>query len=187
MLEKIRQITSRSRCVYSKADIETALDRMAHEITAQLAGSNPIILSVMIGGIIPTGHLVTRLDFPLQMDYVHVTRYGRDLRGGDLHWLVTPRISLKDRHILIVEDVLDGGLTLASIVDYCHKQGAASVRTAVVVDKQREREEGALQQADFTGLSIENKFLYGFGLDVEGYLRNVFSVNTVAKEDDAKS
>lgn len=185
MLDKVRKITSRASCLHSKKDIEQALDKMAHEITAKLAGKNPVVLSVMIGGIIPTGHLITRLDFLLQLDYIHVTRYGKALRGGDLHWLVTPRIPLKDRHVLVIEDVLDGGLTLASIVDYCQTQGAASVNTAVVVDKQREREEGALQRADFTGLTVPNHFLYGFGLDYEEYLRNVFSINRVAKEDDA--
>lgn len=186
MLDKVRKITSRSSCYCSKEDIEKALDKMAAEITGKLAGTNPVVLSVMIGGLIPTGHLVTRLDFPLQIDYIHVSRYGKSMRPGDLHWLVTPRISLKDRTVLIVEDVLDGGLTLAAIIDYCEKAGAAAVYSAVMVDKKRERPEGALQKADFTGLEVEDHFLYGFGLDYEDYLRNVFAINRVADADEER-
>lgn len=180
MLDKVRDVTARSSCYHSKEDIEAALDKMANDITGKLAGTNPVVLSVMIGGLIPTGHLVTRLDFPLQIDYIHVTRYGKSTRGGDLHWLVTPRISLKDRTVLIVEDVLDGGLTLSAIIDYCEQVGAKAVYSAVMVDKKREREKDALQKADFTGLTVENHFLYGFGLDYEEYLRNVFAINRVA-------
>lgn len=184
MLDKVRKITSRSSCYCSKADIEKALDKMALEITGKLAGTNPVVLSVMIGGLIPTGHLVTRLDFPLQLDYIHVTRYGNSTRPGDLHWLVTPRIPVKDRTVLIIEDVLDGGLTLAAIVDFCIQSGAKAVYTAVMVDKKRERPENGLQKADFTGLEVEDHFLYGFGLDYEGYLRNVFAINRVADADE---
>ena len=184
MLEKVRKITARSSCYCSKEDIEKALDKMADEITGELAGSNPVVLCVMIGGLIPTGHLVTRLDFPLQIDYIHVSRYGKSIRPGDLHWLVTPRIPLKDRTVLIVEDVLDGGLTLASIIDFCEKAGAKAVYSAVMVDKKRERVENALEKADFTGLEVDNHFLYGFGLDYEEYLRNVFAINRVANEDE---
>lgn len=184
MLDKVRKVTDRSSCYCSKEDIERALDAMAAEITGKLAGSNPLVLSVMIGGLIPTGHLVTRLDFPLQIDYIHVTRYGGSTRPGDLHWLVTPRIPLKDRTVLIVEDVLDGGLTLAAIVDFCVQSGAKAVYTAVMVDKKRPRPENGLQKADFTGLEVEDHFLYGFGLDYEEYLRNVFAINRVADVDE---
>lgn len=181
--DKIKAISERATLLKTQQDIERALDKMAHEITATLAECNPIMLCVMVGGVIPLGHLATRLNFPLQIDYIHVSRYGKSTRGGDLHWLVEPRIEMKDRAVLVVEDILDGGLTLSAIIDFCEKQGARKIYTAVVIDKEREREPDALQHADFTGMTVPDKFIYGFGLDYEGYLRNAFGIYAVAPED----
>lgn len=181
---KIKAIQKRATQYCSKQDLEKALDRMASDITAQLADANPILLCVMTGGIIPTGHLATRLRFPLQIDYIHVSRYGKSTRGGDLHWLVMPHLSLEGRTVIVVEDVLDGGLTLSAVIDFCKKGKAKAVYTAVVIDKKREREPDALQQADFTGLEVDNHFIYGFGLDYEGYFRNEFAIYRVADEDE---
>src|SRR5205823_7285869 len=92
----------------------------------------PILLCVMLGAVIPVGHLLTRLNFPLEIDYIHATRYRNTTRGGDLHWLVEPRESLKNREVLIIDDVLDGGIDRKSVVDYCRQNGAKSVYTAVM-------------------------------------------------------
>ena len=181
--KKMQRIHDNASCLRSKEEINAALDRMAIDITKKLKEDNPILLCVMIGGLIPTGHLATRLSFPLQIDYIHVSRYGNSTRGGDLHWFVEPRLSMKDRTVLVMEDILDGGLTLSAIVDYCHKQGAKAVHTAVVVDKIREREPDALQKADFTGLTVPDKFIYGFGLDYDDYMRNHFGIYAVADAD----
>jgi len=121
-----------------------------------------------------------RLQFPLEMDYIHATRYRGTTRGGDLHWLVEPRIDLKGRTIVIVDDIMDGGLTLASIIDYCKQANAKDVYTAVLVDKRRTREPGVNFEPDFVGLTTPDKYLFGFGLDYEEYLRNapgIYAVN----------
>lgn len=178
-LEKAQALAAKAECLYNLDDINVALDRMASEITAKLKDSNPIILCVMTGALIPTGHLVSRLNFPLVIDYVHATRYRGAVRGGDLHWLVEPRNSLKDRSIVVVDDILDGGLTLAAIIDYCKQAGAKEVYTAVMVSKNREREPGGDVNADFVGLQTEDRFLFGFGLDYEEYLRNLPGIYAV--------
>ncbi len=180
---RIDDVLAKAECIFNFKQIEKALDKMAEEITDKLKEKNPLLICVMIGALVPTGHLLTRLHFPLEVDYIHATRYRSSTRGGDLHWLVEPRQSLKDRTVLVVDDVLDGGLTLAAIVDYCKQAGAAEVHTAVMVNKQRERENGFEQMtADFIGLHTDDRYLVGFGLDYEEYLRNAPGIYAVAEE-----
>ena len=179
---KMREVLKEAECLYSMNDINQALDKMGADITAKLANSNPLILCVMIGALIPTGHLLTRLEFPLEVDYIHATRYRGTTRGGDLHWLVEPRQSLKGRTVLVVDDIMDGGLTLAAIIDYCKQMGATAVYTAVMVDKVRKREPGVNFEPDFSGLKTEDRFLVGFGLDYDEYLRNLPGIYAVAAQ-----
>lgn len=181
-MRDMQAIVKNAECLYSLKEVEAALDRMANEITAKLGDKKPIILCVMIGALITTGHLLTRLNFPLEVDYIHATRYRGATRGGDLHWLVEPRQSLKDRTVLIVDDIMDGGLTLSAIMDYCNQAGAKAVHSAVLVNKVREREPGVNFEPDFTGVDTENRFLFGFGLDYEEYLRNIPGIYAVAKD-----
>lgn len=178
---RYREIMDNAECLYNTDQVLKAIDKMGAAMTAKLADKNPIILSVMTGALIVTGHLAVRLPFPLEMDYIHVTRYRGAMRGGDLHWLVEPRINLTDRTIVVVDDILDGGLTLAAIIDYCKQANAKEVFTAVLVDKKRIREPGVNFTPDFVGLETEDKFLFGFGLDYDEYLRNapgIYAVNT---------
>ena len=178
----IQSIFEKADCIYDLKKVEQALDTMAGDITAELQDKNPLVISVMVGALIPGGHLLTRLNFPLEVDYVHATRYRNEIRGGDLHWLVEPRQSLKDRTVLLVDDVMDGGLTLSAIIDYCYQAGAKKVYSAVIINKVREREPGVKFHPDFVGLDAEDRFLFGFGLDYKGYLRNAPGIYAVAKE-----
>ena len=180
--DKVQSILDKAQCLYSMADLNQALDRMAAEITERLKDTNPLILCVMTGALIPVGHLATRLHFPLEIDYIHVTRYRGTTRGGDLHWLVEPRINLKGRTVLVVDDIMDGGLTLASIIDYCHQREAKSTLSAVMVSKNRTREPGVHFEPDFVGVTAEDKYLFGFGLDYEEYLRNVPGIYAAQEE-----
>lgn len=179
---KIKEVLKKADCLYDLSQLETALDKMATDITEKLENENPLILCVMIGALIPTGHLLTRLHFPLEVDYIHATRYRGTNRGGDLHWLVEPRQSLQDRTVLVIDDVMDGGLTLAAIIDYCKQLGAKAVYTAVMVNKVRVREKGGEIEPDFIGVHTEDRYLVGFGLDYHEYLRNAPGIYAVAKE-----
>jgi hypoxanthine phosphoribosyltransferase len=176
---KIQSILHKAECLYSLTEVNQALDRMAEQITQKLKNENPLILCVMTGALITTGHLVTRLPFALEIDYIHVTRYRGTTRGGDLHWLVEPRQSLKERTVLIVDDIMDGGLTIAAIIDYCKQAGATAIYSAVLVSKNRVREPGVTFEPDFVGVTTEDKYLFGFGLDYEESLRNVPGIYAV--------
>ncbi len=182
IIDKIKNVQENAECLYTHADLEKALDTISQNITAKLKDENPIVLCVMIGALVPTGHILTRLNFPLEVDYIHATRYQSTTRGGDLHWLVEPRKSLKGRTVLVVDDIMDGGLTLSAIIDYCKQMGAKSVYSAVMVNKIRKREPGVNFEPDFVGVNTEDRYLFGFGLDYEEYLRNVSGIYAVAKE-----
>lgn len=184
--ESIESVLKNADCLYSTVEVNEALDRMAQAITEKLKDKNPLVLCVMTGAIITTGHLLTRLHFPLEIDYLHATRYAGKTFGGELHWIAKPRKSLANRTLLIVDDVLDGGITLASIVETCYQEKAAAVYTAVLVDKQREREPGVTLDVDFIGLTTENRYLFGFGLDYHDYLRNIPGIYAVKSETTEK-
>jgi len=177
--ETLNNVLRQARCLYNEQQIGAALDSMAAEITTQLQGKNPLLLCVMNGGVILTGHLAPRLQFPLQMDYVHATRYREQLTGADLHWRVTPVTPLQGRTVLLVDDIFDEGETLSAIKHWCEEQGAAEVLTAVLIDKKHDRKFAALKQADFTALTSEDYYLFGYGMDYKGYWRNAPGIYAV--------
>lgn len=180
--QRIQEVYQKATCIYTKEQIEMALDEMAIQIHNRLEESNPILLCVLKGGIVLAGNLLPRLDFPLELDCVHATRYRGATQGGDLHWKVVPQVSLKDRTVLILDDILDGGITLQSIVDFCNNEGAKEVLTAVLLDKTETRVAGGLAHADFVALTLEDRFVFGYGLDYEEYLRNAPGIYEVAPE-----
>lgn len=176
-LAEIEQVRATADLLYAAADITAAYDTMAAEISLQLRDRNPLLLSVLIGGIMPTAALMARLDFPLQVDYLHATRYREKIHGGALKWLRQP-CDIEDRSVLIIDDILDQGHTLQAIVTACRNAGAKEVLTAVLVDKRVARAEG-LPRADFTGLSIPDRYVFGCGMDYKGYLRNLPQIYAV--------
>ena len=180
--ESIRGVSTRARCLYTAQQVEAALDAMAVAISGEIGDSNPIILCVMNGGLIVTGSLATRLNFPLQMDYLHVTRYRNETSGADLQWKSYPASSLEDRVVLVVDDILDEGATLERILAYCIEQGASRVLSAVLIEKLHARKLSPIK-ADFIGLQVEDFYLYGYGMDYKGYLRNAAGIFAIADED----
>lgn len=178
-LNEAQAVLERADCLYSKADVEAALDRMAAAIRERLGQANPLVLCAMVGGIVPTGLLLPRLQIPLQVDYIHATRYRGATAGGALQWIHRPTIPLTGRTVLIVDDVLDEGLTMAAVVRACAELGAAEVLTAVLIDKQLQRPAEGLQRADFVGLQAANLYLFGYGMDYKLYLRNADGIYAV--------
>ncbi|HHJ17180.1 MAG TPA: hypoxanthine-guanine phosphoribosyltransferase [Gammaproteobacteria bacterium] len=177
--DTVQQVLAGADLLYSQQDVEQALDRMAVDIEALLGKRNPLLVCVMTGGLVPAGELFTRLDFPVQLDYLHATRYQGTQGGTELKWICEPSRSLRDRTVLVVDDILDEGLTLAAILDYCRAQGAAAVYSAVLIEKLHTRKPDDLK-ADFVGLQAEDRYLFGYGMDYHGYLRNVKGIYAVA-------
>jgi hypoxanthine phosphoribosyltransferase len=182
-LEQAERVRSESICLYTNEQVEQAIERLASEISARFRGKNPLIICVMNGGLILTGKLVTRLDIPLQIDYLHATRYRGETTGGQMHWLARPQHSLKDRYVVVVDDILDEGVTLREIISYCQEQGAKEVASCVLVDKEHDRKQG-YSKADFTGLTVEDKYVFGYGMDYKGFLRNAPGIFAVRNKAD---
>lgn len=154
---------------------------MAQEIRQELAGSYPLVLSVMRGGVVFAGQLLPRLDFPLDFDYLDVTRYGSQTRGGVLQWKVSPGTDVAERTVLVLDDILDEGHTLAAIRDRLHDAGARRVLSAVFADK----DNGVAKplRADFTGVVVPNRYVFGFGMDVRGAWRNLPAIYALREKD----
>ncbi|MGD8560491.1 MAG: hypoxanthine-guanine phosphoribosyltransferase [Gammaproteobacteria bacterium] len=180
--QQANEVLANADCCYTRQQIDTAIDQMAKQITEQLGGLNPLLLCVMNGGLIITGDLLLRLEFPLHYDYIHATRYRGKTRGSELSWVSKPHRSIAGRHVLIVDDILDEGITLKELVAYCEQQGVSSVRTAVLVNKLHNRK--TLESADFIGLTVEDRYVFGYGMDYKGYLRNVPGIYAVNDSDD---
>ena len=162
------------------ATVSDAIARLAREITARLAESFPLVLCVMRGGVIFTGQLLPQLRFPLELDYVEVTRYGVATRGGELSWRMAPTQAVTGRAVLVLDDILDEGHTLAAIREKLLALGASRVFIAVLSEKNTGRPKPV--KADFTGVKLPNRYVFGCGMDVKGAWRNLPEIYAL-KED----
>lgn len=169
-----------STLVIPGSEVDAALDRMARDITADLASERPIAVAIMNGGLVFAGQLLTRLDFPLECDYIHVRRYGRLTHGGELEWIAGPHVDVRDRTVLLLDDILDEGRTLAVVKEALLARGAGQIRIAAFARKDRGAPPAI--EADYVGVSVPNLFVFGFGMDVDGAFRNLPAVYALPDE-----
>lgn len=179
--EQALAVYAEADCLHDAAAVHAALDRMAAAIAAELRDSDPLVITVMQGGLVPAGLLLPRLDFPLQVDYLHATRYNGQTRGGEIQWVARPVQPLDGRVVLLVDDIYDEGHTLAAIVRACLAAGARRVYSAVLLDKQHGRK--ADYRPDFIGLPVADRYVFGMGMDYREYLRNAPGIFAVRDED----
>ena len=175
--DEARTILSEADLLCSAEESALAVRRVAGEIAARLRHANPLVLAVMGGAVVFAGTLLPQLDFPLDFDYLHVTRYGDVTVGGQLHWVVEPRIPVAGRVVLVVDDILDEGVTMAAIVQRLRDQGAAEVLSAVFAEKELGRDKPIA--ADYVGVHLPNRYVFGYGMDVKGAWRNLPAVYAV--------
>jgi hypoxanthine phosphoribosyltransferase len=171
LLEDSQDALKNADLLHSADEVENAITEMSMAITNELKESNPLILPIMIGGLVLAGRLIPQLNFPLQIDYIHATRYRGKTSGSELNWLKKPEKSLQNKTILLVDDILDEGITLAAIIEYCHEAGAEKVLTAVLAEKIIDKDK-PIDKADFTGLTVPNRYVFGYGMDYHEYHRN---------------
>lgn len=174
-------VAHRAECLVAGDQMDRIIDRLAGEVTETLHDKDPVILCVMTGGIIAVGQLLPRLDFPLRLEYAHLTRYLGATSGGMLEWRRRPSDAIRGEHVLIVDDILDEGVTLHTLIEACREDGAASVQSLVLVEKERPR--AVACAADFVGVRLPNRYLYGYGLDYKHYFRNAQGIYAVADGD----
>ena len=159
------------------ATVSEAVTRLAREITARLADSFPLVLCVMRGSVIFAGQLLPQLRFPLEFDTIQASRYGKATSGGKIVWTVEPGENVRGRSVLVLDDILDGGVTLAAIRDRVRSLGAAAFFSAVLTDKDIGRTKPIVP--DFVGLKLPNRYAFGCGMDVSGAWRNLPAIYAV--------
>lgn len=159
-----------AECLYTLAEIDAVLNRLAAQLNHDYADKNPLLLCVMNGAVITMGQLLPKLDFALQIDYIHATRYGDKTVGGELVWQAQPQTAMAGRHVLLIEDIYDEGHTLIALREFCQLQGALTVACLALADKQHARKSG--QPPEYIGMSVADRYVFGFGMDVQGYWRN---------------
>ena len=169
--DKAWEILNSADEVCSAATVTDAIKRVAGEITAKLADQQPLVLSVMGGAVVFTGHLLPQLRFPLDFDYIHVSRYDDETRGGMINWKVATQENVKGRVVLVVDDILDEGQTMAAIRSRILAAGARSFYCAVLVEKAIGKDKPI--RADFVGVTVPNRYVFGCGMDAYGAWRNL--------------
>jgi hypoxanthine phosphoribosyltransferase len=186
MQQEMKRVRAEARQLFSLQQVDDAIRNLAIAISRDYAERDPLLITIMNGGVVLAGRLLPLLDFPLQVDYLHASRYLGETQGGDkVSWIVTPRQSLAGRDVIILDDILDVGTTLLAIIEACKTQGAASVAAAVLVDKHHDRKATPGLKADYTALEVEDAYVFGCGMDYKHYWRNapgIFAVTETIAE-----
>ncbi len=167
--------------IYAPHDVTRAIEALAEAIAEAVQDDYPLVLSVMGGAVVFSGQLLPLLRFPLQFDAIHVTRYGGSTQGGELEWRVAPKESVAGRTVLVLDDILDQGHTLAAIREKMLALGAKRFLSAVLVDKAIGRNKPI--HADFVGLTVPNRYVFGCGMDVHGAWRNLPAIYALRSEE----
>ena len=169
--QQARDILHQAELIVPAAQVQAVMLRMAQEINAALSDKYPVVLSVMGGAVVFTGQLLPLLNFPLDFDYLHVSRYGDNQQGGELMWKVEPGENIAGRVVLVLDDILDEGATMAEIKRRVLDLGASEFYSAVFADKLKDKVKPV--RADFVGVTVPDRFVFGFGMDMQGAWRNL--------------
>lgn len=183
---KARALLADSELIVGEAAVQAAVEKIASQLNRRFDNekepSFPLVLSVMGGAVIFSGQLLPRLTFPLEFDYIHVTRYGREDKGGRVEWKREPQVNVLGRTVIVLDDILDEGETLAHIKRRLLAMGAAEVLLAIFADKDLGKAKPVTP--DYLGLTLPNRFVVGFGMDAYGYWRNLPAIWAIKRPDD---
>jgi hypoxanthine phosphoribosyltransferase len=173
-----QELLDQAHLIHSSKVVQAAITQLSQDITAKLEHTCPVVICVMGGGIVFAGQLLTQLKFPLELDYVHASRYQNETVGKTLVWQSLPKLDLVNRVVLLVDDILDEGITLLAIKEKCQALGAKNVFTAVLVEKVLAHSKPI--SADFVGLDVPNSYVFGCGMDAYGWWRNLPEIYSLA-------
>jgi hypoxanthine phosphoribosyltransferase len=178
--QQARALLEEAELIRTADEVQAAVRSVAREINAALAGKHPLVLSVMGGAVVFSGQLLPMLEFPLDFDYLHVSRYGNAQQGGELNWKVAPHENVRGRVVLVLDDILDEGETLSAIKQRVLELGATTFYCAVFADKENGKTKPI--RADFTGMELPNRFVFGYGMDIHGAWRNLPAIYALKEE-----
>ncbi len=171
------------RVLYSEEEIQTRIGEMAKQIEKDYADKRPMVISVLTGAILFTVDLLEKADIYTTLDFIDVSSYfGAAESSGRVELVRDLKSDVKGKDILICEDIIDSGRTLQYLVDLLKKRGAKSIKVATMLDKPAGRDKDVTVEADYAGFLVPNEFLVGYGLDYDGYYRNLPYVGILKKE-----
>lgn len=173
-----RKLLENSSVIADRKEVRAAVDRIAAEINAYYDDRPIILLVVMTGAIMPAAWIASRLEMPLQMDFIHATRYSGTTQGGEIEFRVPPRLNLQNQDVLIVDDIYDIGLTLQMIEHYCQAREARSVNSAVLIRKIHDRKTTG-ELPEFIGMEVEDQYVFGCGMDAYEHWRHLHEIRAL--------
>ncbi len=173
--ERAQEVHQTATLLFDQAVVEQSIAVLAARVEADCQADFPLVLSVMNGGLYLTGQLLRHWNFPLTLDYVHATRYRLATLGKDVLWKAYPQNDLKDRNVIIVDDIFDQGFTLEEVKSYCLKHGAKSCVSVFLIKKGHDRRKADVRP-DYVGLECDDCYVYGVGMDLNSHFRNLPSV-----------
>lgn len=178
-LDEARALLASADPVCGAEEVRAAVERLAAEITAALRDEFPVVLAVMGGAAVFTGQLLPLLAFPLEFGAIEVTRYGNTTTGREIGWRLEPKEDVRGRTVLVIDDILDEGVTLAAVRAKLLALGAKRVLAAVFADKDLGREKPVA--ADFVGVRVPDRYVFGFGMDAYGLWRNLPAIYALGR------
>jgi len=160
------------RVLFSRDEIEATVKRLADEISKDYEGKSPLLIGILKGSFMFMADLIRHLDFPLEVEFIGLSSYGRGREtSGRVRVVQGLRSSVKGRDVLVIEDIVDTGLTIAFLLDYLRKKKPASLKLCALTDKPSRRKVPVT--IDYLGFTVPDKFLVGYGLDWGEKFRNL--------------
>jgi hypoxanthine phosphoribosyltransferase len=171
----LKNLESSIDLLYSESQIQSEISILAKQMTEDFVDKNPIFICIMMGGMLFFTDLVKRINCDLELDYVHVSRFNKENNlPGDFSWIAEPQIDMTNRTVVVIDDILDRGITLQKIKLYCESKGAKEFHSAVLIDKKHSRSKSGLQEVDYSCFTLTSDvFIFGYGLDYKGVCRNI--------------
>ncbi len=168
--------------LFSQAEIEATASRLATEITSYYHDRHPILLGILKGSFMFMADLIRLLDFPLEVEFIRLSSYGKGSQtSGKIEVVQGLRCPIKGRNVLVIEDIIDTGLTTAFVLDYLQKKKPATLRLCSLVDKPSRRQVPVT--IDYLGFTVPNKFIVGYGIDYDEKFRNLPDICFVEVKD----
>lgn len=168
--------------LFTKEDIEAAVGRLAAEIGKDYHAKNPLLIGVLKGSFVFMADLIRLLNFPLEVEFIGLSSYGRGTESsGEIEVVQGLCSSIKGRNVLVIEDIVDTGFTAAFLLDYLRKKKPASLKLCTLMDKPSRRQTPVT--IDYLGLTVPDKFIVGYGIDWDEKFRYLPDICFVEVED----
>jgi hypoxanthine phosphoribosyltransferase len=170
------------KILISKRKIAVTIKRLADEIRRDYKDKNPLLVGILKGSFIFMSDLVRQLDIPLEIDFIRLSSYGSGTQSSGQITLIHELPSrIQDRHVLVVEDIVDTGLTTTFLCNYIRQKGPASIKLCSLTDKPSRRKVPI--NIDYLGFSVPNRFIVGYGIDFDEKYRNLPDIRVMESKE----